>query len=108
VIDEAHKFNSPFLVTATDAPAAGQSWFSVDSPSVIIDTVKKAEDSDAIIVRLYESHGGRCRAKLTSALPIKSATLCNLLEEDQAPLAWNDGAALEFTPFKLVTLKLSL
>ncbi len=59
-----------------------ESFFSVNKASVIIDSVKKAEDSKDIIVRLYESHGGRTHFRLHSALPVKSANLCNMMEVD--------------------------
>jgi alpha-mannosidase len=85
----------------------------VDHPGVIIDTVKQAEDSDALILRLYEVHGSRTRARLTSSLPVSRATTCNLLEEENAPsadglpLAWQDGGLdLILKPFQILTLKL--
>ncbi len=109
VIDEAYRFNVPMLVSATQAGPTEASFFSVDNPAVMIDTVKKAEDSDAIIVRMYESHGSRGTARLSSSLPIKSAAQVNLLEEEDEPLDWSKGSvSFEFTPFKLVTLKLNL
>ena len=37
-----------------------------------IETVKKAEDSDDLIVRLYECHNSRGRAELSCARPIRS------------------------------------
>ena len=38
-------------------------------PALLIDTVKRAEDSDALIVRLYEAHGGRGTARLRVGVP---------------------------------------
>lgn len=35
-----------------------------NAPNVVLDTIKKAEDSDAIIIRMYEAYGGHARAKL--------------------------------------------
>jgi alpha-mannosidase len=107
VIEEAHAFNAPLLLHNSSAEPAQASFFGVDRPSVIIDAVKKAEDSDALIVRLYEAHGGRGPVRFRSSLPVVSAWVCNLLEEDDEPLAWEEGGTtLEITPFQLVTLKL--
>ena len=94
-------------------PRAGEpeesSFLSVDSPSVVLDTVKKAEDSNDLIVRLYEVHGTRGPVRLSSPLPVESVKRCNLLEEDEATLAWADGGVdFEIGPFKIVTLKLAL
>jgi alpha-mannosidase len=109
VIEAARCFNSPLMIRKTDAPRAERSFFSVDQASVVIDTVKMAEDSNDLIVRLYEAHGGRCRVRLSSVLPVQSATRCNLLEQDEQRLRWKRGG-VEFsvTPFQIVTLKLRL
>ncbi len=109
VIEEGYRFNAPLLVSATSAPPTAVSYFSVNHPSVVIDTIKKAEDSDALIVRLYEAHGTRGTVRLTSSLPVKSAAVCNLLEEGDQPLGWvNGGVDIEVTPFKLVSIKLEV
>ncbi len=76
---------------------------------MVIDAVKKAEDSQDVIVRLYESHGGRCKVRLTSTLPFQGAALCNLLEEEETVLPWQDGGVtLEVLPFKVITVKLKV
>ena len=109
VIAEGYRFNVPLLVSASAAPAATTSFFNVSHPHVVIDTVKKAEDSDALIVRLYEAHGIRGTIRLFSSLPVKSVATCNLLEEEDQPLDWtNGGVDLQVTPFQLVTLKLAV
>ncbi len=113
VIAEALRFNHPpILRRTTQAPGdePQTAFLSVDSPAVIVDTVKKAEDSDALIVRLYESHGGRGPVRLTSTLPVAGAARCDLLEENDVPLPWdaNEGLLLEVGPFEIVTLKLAL
>jgi alpha-mannosidase len=107
VIEEAHRFNAPLHLRSTDAASTEVSFFDVDRPNVIIDTIKKAEDSDAIIARLYEAHGSRTTVRFGSSLPVKRASLCNLPEEDDRPLVWtNDGVELTVTPFQILTLKL--
>ncbi len=45
---------TPFL----NAPDA-KCYFNVSAPGVVLDCIKLAEASDDVIVRLYESHGGR-------------------------------------------------
>ena len=109
VVHEAQCFNSPLILRNTDAEHGEKSWFHSESSNVVIDTVKKAEDSDAIIVRLYESDGTRTHACLNSTLPIKSARRCNLLENEEESLEWKDDSVnLELSPFQIVSLKLSL
>jgi alpha-mannosidase len=109
VVQEGYRLNVPLLLNATDALPGEASFFTVDSPAVVIDTVKKAEDSDAVIVRLYEAHGTHVRARLGSTLPVKSAACCNLLEEGDTPLEWKEGGvSLNLTPFQIITVKFAL
>jgi alpha-mannosidase len=74
----------------------------------MIETVKKAEVSDAVILRLYEAHGTRGPVRLSSSLPVRSISRCNLLEEEDAPMKWSDGGVdFDITPFKIMTFKIN-
>ncbi len=107
VIEAGHAFNQPLNVFASDAAPAEVSFFNTNHAHVLIDTVKKAEDSNALVVRLYEAFGSRGPVRLSSSLPVKAVTRCNLLEEEDIPMQWVDGGVnFEVTPFKIVTLKI--
>lgn len=111
VIEEGYRFNVPLHVFPASGETNSRSYFGVSSPAVVIDTVKKAEDSDDLIVRLYEARGTHGTARLQSSLPVRGARRCNLLEDDQddSKLQWKENG-LEFTykPFEIITFKLSL
>ena len=103
VVAEALKFNSPLLLAPGLIPAA--ELVSSDNPNLVIDTVKRAEDSDALVIRLYECHGARGNANLTLALPFKSVQIANILEEpNQIIRAANGRITVPFTPFEVITL----
>ena len=105
VVAESYRFNVPLRFVA--GSARPHSLLSCDDPNLVIDTVKKAEDSDALIVRLYEAHGARGDARLHCGLPFKSARFCNTLEEDVAKAESADGMIrIPYTPFKIITVKL--
>jgi alpha-mannosidase len=88
-------------------PGQSHSLVEVSTPQVIVAAIKRAEDSDATIVRLYEAWGGSCRALIRTKLPARRAALCDLLERQRAEVAVHEGELeLEFTPFKIITLKL--
>jgi alpha-mannosidase len=109
LIREGYRFNQPLLLEKTTAATGKQSFFSVDSPQVVIDTVKKAEDSDEIIVRMYESFGAQANVSLKVGLPVSGAVEVNLLEQETGKVDVKDGAvALHFTPFQLRTLKIKV
>jgi alpha-mannosidase len=109
VIEEGYSFNSPLLIYPTQDEQHSKSFFKVTGGSLFLDTVKKAEDSDAIILRLYEAHGKRGICRIESQLPVSGATQCDLLEIDESILEWNDnGMELSYSPFQLITLKLKM
>ena len=53
------------------------------SRNVVIETIKRAEDGNGIIVRLYESQRQRGPVPLTCGFPVAGAWRTNLLEENQ-------------------------
>jgi alpha-mannosidase len=79
-----------------------RSLVSVDTPQVRVEAIKRAEDSDAVIVRLYEAWGRPCRARIATALPHSRVVLCDLLERERA----ETSLELDLRPFQVVTLKL--
>jgi alpha-mannosidase len=84
-----------------------RSLIEVDSPQVVVEAIKRAEDSDATIVRLYEAWAAPCKVRLRTTLAVSRAFLCDLLERDRQEIRVTDGVIeLELTPFKILTLKL--
>jgi len=57
------------------------SFASVDVPGVELSWVKRAEDSDALVLRLVEWDGRAETATVTLRRPIRSARRANLLED---------------------------
>ena len=87
-----------------------RSYFEVVGASnVVLDTVKRAEDSNDVVVRFYEAYGGRSTFQLKTTLPVVSACTTNLLEDVMAPVAVQGNVCtLTITPFQVLTVKLSL
>ncbi|GFO19170.1 alpha-mannosidase [Plakobranchus ocellatus] len=92
VIQTANAFNCPLrvkelpLLPRSQGSAVGsgvnKSLFEVDTPQVLVQTVKMAEDeTPTIIVRLNEAFGGSVQAKLTSRLKFSHVQACDGLEE---------------------------
>jgi len=97
VLAEATLFNAPLVWT--DASWEG-SFASVEG-GLVLDTVKRAEDSDAIVLRLYEPHGGRGMARVRLSVPCSSVRRASLLEEPGEPV---DLDALGYRPHEVITL----
>jgi alpha-mannosidase len=103
VVEEGLRFNFP-LRWVTDAPA--ESFASVDDPNLVLDTIKRAEDSDALVLRLYEAHGARGTARVRLSQSIESAILTNLLEDDGEPLTVEAGEiVVPYRPHQILTVK---
>ncbi|MGQ9561714.1 MAG: alpha-mannosidase [Candidatus Oleimicrobiaceae bacterium] len=77
------------------------------APSVVLDTIKRAEDDHSLVLRIYESSGHRALAQVSAALEVEQAAIADLLEREQKKLPWQKGSAqLVLHPFEVVTLKL--
>ena len=74
---------------------------------MIIETVKRAEDGDGIIVRLYESQRKRGPVRLQAGFAIEAAWETNLLEENESALrVEKDSVQLDLKPYQIMTLRL--
>ena len=113
VVKQGYSLNFP-LYCAKAEPGEGKlnacySFVSADAPNVIIETVKKAEDSKDIVIRAYETWNKKTDVTMTFGETIKSAVECNLMEEDEAPLEITDGKiAITFKPFEIKSIKVTL
>ena len=110
VIEEAYALNLPLswvstLAHAGSMPSEG-SLFSVDRQGITIEAIKKAEREEAIIVRLYESHGTRGTFTLKTPLPFIKVERADLMERSLGEVPLQGGAlTLPILPFEIVTLK---
>ncbi|MCX6135556.1 MAG: alpha-mannosidase [Ignavibacteriales bacterium] len=104
-IQRARELNHPCIVTP--GTAGSLPWlFSVSSPGIVIDSIKKAEDSDDVIVRLHEAYGQSVKTTLTFGVRADAATECDLLEQEVATLKIAKmKLSLKFSPFEIKTLK---
>jgi alpha-mannosidase len=102
VVAEGMRFNAP-LRWASGAPDA--SFASVDDPNLVLDTIKRGERSDSLVLRLYEAHGGRGVARVRLAAPVGRAQLANALEEATGDLELEDGVlVLPYRPHEVLTV----
>ena len=111
VLREAYYLNYPMTAVAAtgerdDLPESF-SLLTVDRNNVVCETIKQAEDSEDIIVRLYEAQNIRGRAKVTFGLPVRRAALCDLMENELCTVpVENNSVTLDVKGFEIVTLKL--
>jgi alpha-mannosidase len=113
VVQEAYQFNYP--LGTVEVKGLGEraeipySAFELNVENVIVESIKKAEYSDNLILRLYETCGTDTDMKLKSNEGVKEAWITNLLERDQEKMiVENDTIRLKFKPFEIHTLMLTI
>ena len=111
----AYALNDRIIVSDGAKQAAAnlspqQSLVVADRPNVIIETIKKAEDEDALIVRLYESGRQRGPVQLVCNFPIARVWRVNLIEDIQYDVQHDEQnrIRLDLRPFEIVSLMIVL
>ena len=106
----AYELNCPFrafeIGKQSGSLADEYSFVSCDKDNFIVETIKKAEDDDGIIVRGYESYNKRTPVTLSAGFGAKKAFICDLQENELEVLEIKDGkVGFIAKPFEIVTVK---
>jgi alpha-mannosidase len=104
-VAEGYRLNLPLRTVRGSSPIAP--LVTVDSPAVVVEAVKLAEDgSGDVVVRLYEAHGGRADARVTADFEHSGVVETDLLERPlPEPVALAADGTLRLRPFRIVTLR---
>ncbi|PCG91440.1 Glycoside hydrolase/deacetylase, beta/alpha-barrel [Penicillium occitanis (nom. inval.)] len=134
-IRAGYNFNQPLTAVSAVSKNSTDAFDAIHmtgSKALILDAVKRGEDDEdvsrgelakrpgqSIILRLYESLGGKARGTIHTTLPVKKVWKTNLLEDDEAafPIIQNHKDAtiegqksvdIELRPFEVATFRLQL
>jgi alpha-mannosidase len=109
---EAYLLNDPIIVYRSKVESQRSnvtrhvSLITCDASNVIIETIKRTEDGNGLIVRLYESQRRRGQVQVKFGSAVDSAWTTNLLEENESALGVeNDSIILNMKPYQIVTLR---
>jgi alpha-mannosidase len=110
-VAEGYALNLPLRVGGGTATAPPPALCTVDGAAVAVEAVKLAEDrSGDVVVRLYESLGGRAETRLRAAFPVAAAEEVDLLERplaaDPLPVDADGAILLGLRPFQIRTIRL--
>jgi len=114
VVARGYEFNAPLCVkpiTSSNNKVNGSnySFIKTNSNNLVIEAVKKAEDSNNIIVRIYECYEDTKDVEISFGFDVKSASLVNLLEEVKEKLeVKNNTVTVKTAPYKIITLLLEI
>ena len=83
------------------------SFFEVSPRNILVSTIKKAEDDDSVIVRLYDIEGRDSNLALRTFFPLAGAELVNMIEEEGKTFPFRtDGLTMTLGHHAIETLKL--
>ncbi len=98
----------PVIVTAGTGTksAMSQTLFATEgSPNVLIETIKRAEESNQIVLRLRETSGSQSETLLSALMPIQNAWISNILEEQKSSLDVLDNqVTLSLSAYQVLTV----
>ena len=84
VIRAGYDFNYPLLITETEAKTGSlpqkHSFISSECPNIIIETVKKSETGDKLVMRSYEALGAPAKADFSFGFEAETPVLCDMTE----------------------------
>lgn len=110
----ACELNAPLITVPAESSMLPDvmGMLKVNVPNVMIDTVKKAEDSDAFVIRIYEFGGMRTNLSVEidgQFGTVSSVLETNLMEEQGVVLPVSGNAAdLFIKPYEIKTLLVKL
>ncbi|WP_017471504.1 alpha-mannosidase [Amphibacillus jilinensis] len=108
-----HELNQPVVIKSTEShvgslPSKG-SFIEVDTEHVVVDTVKPAENSQGVVVRCYESTGGRNKLTIQPNFNVNQVYETNLLEEHPEYIGMKaNQLTVEVNPYEIKTYYFTL
>lgn len=107
---EAHAFGAPFLVRGFGGDQASLSggkelgaWLSIADPRLVVSTIKRAEGSRHLAIRLYNPTDALVATEFSVALPHRAIALSDLSEAPGRELG-SGTIRLEVAPGEIVTI----
>ncbi len=110
-VKQAYYYNNPMTaIKACGSKTMIRNRFSavkLDRENIVAETVKVSEDSNDIIIRLYESQNRKCSAEILTDFDFDEAYLCDMSENNIMKLnTENKKIKLDFGGFEIHTVKL--
>lgn len=113
-VRKGYELNHPLMGIAISSTGKNlppeKSFVRVEPSSIITTCLKKAEKSDDLILRIYESKGERTEAKVELGFPVREITETDLLERQiESSIHPNDtGFSFSINPYEIKTFRIFL
>ncbi|EYE99227.1 alpha-mannosidase [Aspergillus ruber CBS 135680] len=123
-----YNFNNPLILESSSGEKTTVRPVElVGNESLILDAIKRGEDDEdvsrgglpvrpgkSVILRIYESLGGKSRGTIRTKLPVTKAFKCNVLEDDEEELTVSQTLlskteiGIELRAFEVATYRLQI
>jgi len=123
----AYNFNHPLKLASVMSDKPEKQWLNAitltGAKSLVLDCIKRGEDDEdvsrgeltkrpgqSVILRIFESLGGKSRGTIETTLPVKTAYKTNVLEDDgeELEISTKGKIDIELRPFEVATFRLQL
>lgn len=108
-VEMAYGLNVPPVTAPVPKMGAGDglSLLSIDQPNCFFETIKKAEDGDGYILRIYENRNTRTRMKVRLGFAVQSVEECDLLERTVRQIEPEEYGFCDFIkPYEIKTYRI--
>lgn len=109
VYKESFNLNVPLKAVSGGYAGKSCSFMNIDADNVVLETIKRAEDGNGIIVRLYETENTRSRVTLNTAFEIAEVKETDLLEKETGSSKLEvskNKLSFEIMPYEIKTFRI--
>ncbi|MEM1288572.1 MAG: glycoside hydrolase family 38 C-terminal domain-containing protein [Pseudomonadota bacterium] len=105
----AYDLNNPLIVRPVTNSQGRTTWRHIAMPhksNLIIETIKRAEDGNGLIMRLFENHRERGPVTVQFGFDVAAVFQCNLLEDVKGAVpVKHNHIELDVKPYQIITLR---
>jgi len=112
-VKRGYELNRPLIAMPVSSKKGSlpstKSFIKVNPPSVIMSCLKKAEDSDDLILRVYESKGEKAEVNIDLDFSVEEIREVDLLERaTELSLNVNNRLSFSIAPYEIKTFRLKV
>ncbi len=109
-VKRGYELNHPLIAMPVSSKEGGlpsaKSFIKVNPPSIIMSCLKKAEDSDDLILRVYESKGEKTEVNIDLDFSVEETAEVDLLERTTEPSSSvNSRLSFSIGPYEIKTFR---
>lgn len=109
IAKEAYELNYPLYAKISEKKGSlnsENSFIEIEENSTILDTIKKSEDDEGIILRFFEYSNSKDKVRVKTHQQIKKVYECDLIENNIKEINFdNNSFSFDINPYEIKTYK---